>query len=411
MGARLIGPRAIWVVIGAGLLLRLALVVTTSGQSYDMGSFETVALALRHNWSHVYSQVNPGAHTFHWPYPPGYFAWIAFADAIRGGGLEFARLIRIPPVLADAAIAWLLARELGRRAGSRAALAAAALVSFGPVFVVISGYHGQIDSLAILPAVAAALVWERGGATLARGHGGGPRIDRALLAGALIGVAGSIKTVPIVMVLALLPTARDWREGARLVAAAGAVVVVSLAPFLITDLAAVRHVGRYGGVPGAGGLSLLVQPDLARVWLTGPVRPSGVTKAIVDHATILNLVVFAGIAVLLAWRRPPAIRAAAILWLGVWAFGSGFFFQYLVWGLPFLILDGRLFAVAALQAVVLVPMLLFYLGPWHSEALVVLYAGVMLALWLSWCAGIVALARRAPSGLAHSHAPRAPAPA
>jgi hypothetical protein len=87
------------------------------------------------------------------------------------------------------------------------------------------------------------------------------------------------------------------------------------------------------------------------------------------------------------------MRAASILWLAVWAFGTGFFFQYLVWGLPFLLLDRHLREVAVLQAAVLLPMLLFYLGPWHRELVVVVYATVMLALWVSWCVGLWALGR------------------
>jgi hypothetical protein len=375
--------RALWGVIGAGSVIRLVLVFTSHGEAYDMGSFNAVRLALEHNWLHVYGHVNPGAHTFHWPYPPAYFPWIAFADAIKGSVLQFDRLIRLPAVAADAALAWLVATTLVRSAGQRAALAAAALVAFGPVFVIISGYHGQIDSLAILPAVVAAVLWERD----ARGF------DRALAAGALIGLAGAIKTVPIVMVLALLPSARDWREGARLVAAAAAVPLLTLAPFLVADASAVRHLADYGGVPGAGGLSLLVQPNLARFWLTGPVAPSGVTRSLVDHQTVVNLIVFGALAAFFAVRRPDPMRAASILWLAVWAFGTGFFFQYLVWGLPFLLLDRHLRAVALFEAVVLLPMLLFYLGPWHRELVVVVYATVMLALWVAWCIGLFVLGR------------------
>jgi 4-amino-4-deoxy-L-arabinose transferase-like glycosyltransferase len=383
--------RALWAVIGTGTVIRLVLLLTSHGEAYDMGSFKDVAVALRHDWLHMYSAANPGAHTFHWPYPPAYLPWIAFADAIKGGVLLFDRLIRLPAVAADAALAWLVATVLARRVGERAALAAAALVALGPVFVIISGYHGQIDSLAILPAVVAAVLWERGAADR-------QRFDRALAAGALIGLAGAIKTVPIVMVLALLPSARDWREGARLVLAAAAVPALMLAPFLIADANAVRHLADYGGVPGAGGLSLVAQPDLARFWLTGPVAPNSLTRNLVDHQTLYNLLLFGALAVFFALRRPAPMRAATILWLAVWAFGTGFFFQYLVWGLPFLILDRHLRAAALLQVAVLVPMLLFYLGPWHRELVVAVYATVMLVVWVSWCVGLYLLGRRGAAG-------------
>lgn len=382
--------RALWAIIGVGTVIRVVLVLTSNGEAYDMGSFNVVRIALEHDWLSVYRTVNPGAHTFHWPYPPAFFPWIAFADVVGGGFTAFTRLIRLPAIAADAAIAWLVARELARTVGSRTALAGAALVAFGPVFVIIAGYHGQIDSVAILPAVVATLLWARRAEPR---RGVAAAIDPAIAAGALIGLAGAIKTVPIVMVLALLPSARDWREGARLVAAAATVPLAMLAPFAVSDFGAVRHLADYGGVPGAGGISLVVQPNLAHIWLTGPVAANGLTRWIVDNQTVVNVVLFGGLAVLFALRRPAPMRAASILWLAVWAFGTGFFFQYLVWGLPFLILDRHLRGVALLQAAVLLPMLLFYLGPWHSELVVVVYATAMLVIWAAWCAGLYLLAR------------------
>jgi hypothetical protein len=49
----------------------------------------------------------------------------------------------------------------------------------GPSFIDISGYHGQIDSVAILPAVLALMVWERR-----------PQPTRSVRAGLLIGLGG-----------------------------------------------------------------------------------------------------------------------------------------------------------------------------------------------------------------------------
>src|SRR5207302_10782054 len=104
-------------------------------------------------------------------------------------------------IAADAAIAWLVQAGLGRAGASdRTRLSACALVALGPAFALISGMHGQIDSVAILPAVLALVVWERGGSR------------RALAAGLLIGRAASIKTAPGLMVLALLPSVRSRRE-------------------------------------------------------------------------------------------------------------------------------------------------------------------------------------------------------
>jgi hypothetical protein len=80
-----------------------------------------------------------------------------------------------------------------------------------------------------------------------------------------------------------------------------------------------------------------------------------------------------------------------LVWLAVWSFGTGSLFQYLVWGLPFLLLDDHLVATAVLQIVAFAAALLFYLSPWHSEAIVVVYAARMLALWVGWVTGLIVL--------------------
>ena len=77
-------------------------------------------------------------------------------------------------VVIGAALTWLVWRGLEARVSERRRLFLAGVVAFGPVFITISGYAAQIDSVAILPAVAALLIWER------RGQ------ERAWVAGALI---------------------------------------------------------------------------------------------------------------------------------------------------------------------------------------------------------------------------------
>ncbi len=84
-----------------------------------------------------------------------------------------------------------------------------------------------------------------------------------------------------------------------------------------------------------------------------------------------------------------------MIWLAVWAFGTGFFFQYLVWGLPFLLLARHLRAAALLQVVTAVAGILFYAGPWSDRGLVVVFVVLMLAAWIGWLGGL-ALATRAP---------------
>jgi len=345
-----------------------------------MHSLRMVAQALLHRPLHLYGELNP-PHEYHWPYPPGYFPWVLASHGLSSvAGIPFRVCVVLPAIAADAALAWLVQVGLGRAgADERARLGGCALVAFGPAFALISGYHGQIDSVAVLPAVLALLAWERGGSR------------RALAAGLLIGVAVSIKTAPGLVLLALLPSVRSRREALTLCAAAVAVPLVALAPFLAVDAPGVLRALRYAGIPGQGGISMLADPNLVRHFvfdaqvthLTAPIR------LMVDHGALLTGAALAAAGTVVVRRRMAPRDGAAVLWLALYVAGTAFAFQYAVWGLPFLILAGRLRWAVWMQAGLLVPEALYYLGPWHGpELLIPLYVGCMGAVWLGQAAAL-----------------------
>ncbi len=146
----------LWAIIALGVLLSGVIAALTQGDPYDMESLRLVREALDQGALNVYTFFSHHG-VFRWPYPPGFFPWVYASGLVAShGGPSFEFMIRVPTILADAAIAWLVQdflRWSGRNEATR--LAAAALVSLGPSFVVIAGYHGQIDALAILPGVLA----------------------------------------------------------------------------------------------------------------------------------------------------------------------------------------------------------------------------------------------------------------
>ncbi len=383
--------RLLLLLLGAGLVARIVLAFATVGQPYDVRSMELVARELE-TPADLYSTLNReldfgdiSGILFRWPYPPAFFPWIWISDQLHEvSGLPFHGLVQIPSLLADVAIAFVVQDVLGRRgANERLRLAAVGIIMFGPTFLATSGYHGQIDSLAILPAVVAVAFWER------RPAGG-----RALLAGGLIGVGAAVKTVPALVTLALLPGARSHRERLVLVGAAAAVPFATLLPFLIRDPDGVSALADYSGPPGAGGISLVLQPGLAERWLTDdPWAFSGITQFLVDQGFVINVLALAGVSALI-WRlRPEPAKAVMLLWLAVYAVGTGFFLQYLVWGVPFMLMAGYVREVALLQAAVVVPTLLFYLAPWEEGAVVLLYVPLMIAVWIGTVVAAALLVR------------------
>lgn len=382
--------RALFGLLGLATLGRLVTAFATYGLGTDIQSLVTVKDALTDDPLHIYGSVNQGEifglEIKVWPYAPGFFPFIALAAAGAKTVGGFDAWVQVPSILADAGIAWLVQNHLGwRGASERLRLAAAGLVALGPAFFMVSGYHGQIDSLAILPAVAAICLWDRADPG-----------NRAFLCGVLIGIGGAIKTAPLLLLLALLPAVRSRREGATLVVSALAVPVLLLLPFLAADPDGVRHSLGYAGWPGVGGASLAIQPDLTSFWITHEdfiFHLSGASQFLFDNGVFLTAAAFVALLLFLARFRPAPVDAAALVWLLAFAVNSNFFFNYLVWALPFLILAGFLAEAALVQLVAAPAELLFYLVT-APDWLVPPYVADMMLLWALWILGVVLLGRR-----------------
>lgn len=377
---------AVWLLLAAGLIVRLVLAFSTGGQPYDIESLLLTRHALGHSLLHAYAVLDVPGQGFRWPYPAGYFPFLS-AAALAGkvSGLAYTSLLRIPSILADTAIAWIVQDFLGRRGASdRERLTATTLIALGPSFILISGYHGQIDGTAILPAVAALVVWERA-----------PEDRRAMYAGALIGVGGAIKTTPLLMLLALVPAARSWRQATTLIVTAISIPLAVTAPFLITTPSSVIHALGYRGFPGTSGLSILLQPALGGL-LTHQVTLNPSAMFLYDHGGLILLAALLAVTVGF-WRAAPIDRAV-LLWLAFYIVTPVFFFQYLVWGLPFVLLARRLRLALGIQLIALTPAAIFYFASSRTSDFVAPYVAGMLALWVLLVVAFAWLARNSPAG-------------
>ncbi|MEA2462115.1 MAG: hypothetical protein QOH90_2292 [Actinomycetota bacterium] len=385
--------------IALGTAIRLAFAFGTNGDRFDLQSFDLVGGFLHDGHPlDVYSQATADPPLVRWPYPPVFFPVIYLVRGIaENSPLAIDDLIRVVFIAVDALLAWLVFKLLLLRDGSdRRALTGAALVALGPSLIAVSGYHGQLDTLAWLPVVAALYVWE----------GGGSR--RGLYAGLLVGLAAGLKTVPIVAVLALLPTARSRREQLTAMVAAAAVPLAFFLPFVLADASGVADAVDYRGLPGFGGLSLLVQPDLAVAWLS---HTQPTSTALTDRLQDLN-VVFVAVSVLataaVCWRaKTPAPRAALMLVLAVAVAGVNFNVTYAAWIAILLIAAGLLREALLLQAWMLVPTVLAKLSREIDGGLpewlvrwvyVPMMIAVLLAFTIGWVRlGLAELSRARPA--------------
>jgi uncharacterized membrane protein len=388
---------ALAALLAVGLVGRVIFDLKTRGVVYDLDSLQLVGNALRVHPGTVYTVANANPLFPRWPYPPGFFPVILLCRAIADHtGLGFEHVIRFPTIICDLVIAWLVQDFLGWRGASHGRrLGAAALVALGPSFAAISAIHGQIDADGIMPAVAAVVVWER-------------RIGRrAVLAGALIAIGAVIKSVPAVVLLALLPSVDSRREAAELIGAALAVALVAVGPYVVHDGLHWFHNLNYNGGIGLGGLSLVAQPDLALNWLhVGQAPISSLSSHLHNISRVIAALGVLG-AFAVAWRRrASAPVAATLLFLAVYAFGVTFFMQYMVWGLPFMLLAGYVWQVLALEALLFAPVYVIYHGVTAAWAGSVFYVVPMLIAWAVLTVSLGLLGRRVLRG----HASAAPAP-
>lgn len=393
------GARMLIALLAAGFALRIWLAFATRGQAFDITSYEVARDALRSDPLHLYALANDIRP--HWPYPGGFLPWVVISGWVSDGlGWRFDGVLQLAPIIADVLLAFIVLVYLDwRGAGERTKLASAAVILLAPGFWVISGYHGQIDAVACVPALLALIVWQREGER------------RALTAGVLMGIAVAVKQPPVIMVLALLPTARSFREAMLLLVAMGLLIVLSVAPFLIADLpGTVDGLTANKGLPGLGGISLLLQPDLSALWLhTKDVSLSALSEAVFDHGAFFVGLTMLGITgVLIRWRV-PALEAAIIVWLGFYVLGINFGITYLIYGVPLLLMAGRLRGALVLQTLLIVPIGLLYIPQGRSLPLELIYTPVMLVVWGmigAWLWSAIRLERRrtglrriaAPSG-------------
>ena len=239
--------RAVLGLIIGGTLIRLLIAVYTPG-SYDFDTFREAGRGFARWGLDFYGEFNT---TFprRYAWPPGYLPYLGL---VAETGDAFRVLGRLPAILSDAVLAWVVQAYLRERGCSvTKTLAATGAIALSPIFGAAAGIEGQVDSVAILPAVFAVLAWDA------------DIKNRALLCGLLIGTGATFKTFPIFFLLALLPTVRNKREASVVVAVAVSIPLCALLPFALSDRAAIASVVGYHGYPGSGGLSLLLQPNLA----------------------------------------------------------------------------------------------------------------------------------------------------
>ncbi len=292
-----------------GLVIRLLLTPWTQG--WDFNSYVQEAILTMHGQD-VY--VVAHAHDLlTWAYLPlcmDMFTGLGWLSSLTG--LPFRVLAKLPTLLADLGVAWLIFASLRRHGrGERAALLGMSLYLFNPLVLYNGAVVGRFDSIALVFLLLA----------IERFH--------ARLFVPAYALAIAAKTFPV-FILPLLLFGRERQKPSRLALACALVPVLSL-PYSLTSIKAMIASLSYDvRTPWLGRLSWYIWPQDAH-WLS-PARVLILARAgsLIYPAAILLLVV-------VARDKSLYLKVACALLLFV-AFNRTVYEQYLLWPLPFLLI-------------------------------------------------------------------------
>jgi dolichyl-phosphate-mannose-protein mannosyltransferase len=228
----------------------------------------------------------------------------------------FVFLIKVPAVLADLVTVLLVFELVRLRASTARALLAGVLVACSPALGVVSGFHGNTDSVFVMFVVLSVylLVVRRW----------------AAVAGAAFALALSVKLTPIVLapLLLVLVVRLGWRRVLTFTAGGAVVFALLWLPVVLrrwTEFS--RDVLGYQGIQAREwGLNQFA------VWAHVPAE---ITHWLIGPGRFVVLLVSGLLPAIIAWRRPSSYApAAAGLALALFLLLSpAFGMQYLVWPL------------------------------------------------------------------------------
>ena len=330
-----------------GLVARVVLAVAFRMPPYaimrfDLDSMRIVADLLS-SGHEVYAE------TIRYPYLPLQMYVMAGARWLAThSNVPFEVLVRLPAALADAAIVLLIA-SWRPAAGEMHARRAALVYAFNPLSLGVTAIHGQFDALPLCFLVASLLLL---------------RDDtRIVAAGGLYALAILEKPWPLFLLPLTVLQLRNNQQRIRFLAAGAAVglLVVGLyfSVFRSGFAPMLDVLGRYGGVVGDWGLSMVLRRQFAGVWSSVLAWPQPYRRLLLQVVKLTFLAGLVAISALL--RQAPRERAYATVVLAFYVLTYGWGFHYQIWLLPFFLLAESLrFSALYLGAVTLSTFLVLF---------------------------------------------------
>jgi hypothetical protein len=233
----------------------------------------------------------------------------------RVTGLSFDFVVKLPAIISDLGVALLLRST--QQGGDRAAL----IYMANPLTILLSTYHGQLHTVALLGAVFALWLADR---------------RRFAAGGVMLALAASVRQHYAALIVPLVRSVGSLRI-ATLLTFVGVLTLLNASllwsPHPERLLHPISNYGLWGWT-----MLLLHGPRLLALAGFNGVEPvltslNGVLEA---HGIWLSWL-WAAVFGVWVWRRPDGNRwrAALLFMLGTYAVGTGFGVQRLLWALPF----------------------------------------------------------------------------
>ncbi|MER3420816.1 MAG: hypothetical protein C4290_09970, partial [Chloroflexota bacterium] len=273
--------------------------------------------------------------TGRYPYLPLHLHLLAGAGWLAGRtGLPFELAVKLPAIVADAALAGIVAWAASAQGRRYNAPALAMVYALNPLSLLVTAYHGQFDAIPV-----ALLI---GGRAILAAR---PRRWTVPLAGLLLGLAVAEKTWPALLAPLLLMRVRGMRRQGQFVAGTALPVLLCLALYEARvpggALRAVHTSLTYQGYLGTWGFSELL------VHVTAS-REAGIAWAMRLGPWVMLAALALSYAAALRLRRDSDRLALVIS--AVYAAASGWGVHWLSWLVPVALIGARRWAAAYLGA-------------------------------------------------------------
>jgi 4-amino-4-deoxy-L-arabinose transferase-like glycosyltransferase len=269
-------------------------------------------------------------------YDTGYVNWPPFMQLSnfvvlwlsRATGLSYFTLFKWPSILADAAISCILfTAALKMKRDLKTSFLCGLAYALSPISILVTSVHGQVDAFVALFCL---LSWYFYAAESER---------RSLVLSALfLGLGVATKSVPILFLPLFLMGIGFWKK--RLLYILGAVVpafVMTLPYYLATPESVMNYAVRYSSRFGSWGIPLLLAVIQKRLSWTTLDAAQQFYLHYGKYILIIGLLLF----YVTKARRLPFLGSFVGIFSIFYCLAPGFGYQYLLWIVPFALLEGH----------------------------------------------------------------------